>query len=380
MLLSPSHNVSWRKVRQKANELDLVFSPSKDYKELVMRRLDVLQQLPHQEETNKSTQFINKTFGSELGDLQIKKRFTQNQNRTLNSLKRKLTDQVLFRNQILDALAEPIIVHDHAEPIETTPQDNVVVAVLSDWHLGATVDLSDNQYNIKIAENRINTYYKKLVNAIHDKQPKQVILVNLGDLIEGAQMRKNQAYSIELSLGQQIRKACELQGSFVRSLAIAYPDVKFSFTELEGNHDRFAPNKKDELPQDGISIVARTMMEMLSNDIENLEVIEPDNEYRYLTKVMGHNLMFVHGDRDKLADKGVLGKLSVLNSTPIDTLIGGHLHSIQIREQGNDKFVCQAGSLIGPSDYSDSLGVTSSPSQLILTVNKDEVNPQIVLL
>jgi len=134
------------------------------------------------------------------------------------------------------------------------------------------------------------------------------------------------------------------------------------------------------LPQDGVSSLGRIFVRLACQDLTNLNVIEPKNEYRYIAHAYNHTLMFVHGDRDKLANKDILGKLSVYSRTPIDALIGGHLHSIQIREQGNDQFVCQSGSLIGPSDYSDSLGVTSSPSQLVIDVDKDELTPQIMLV
>lgn len=381
MLASPSHNLPWRKVRQKANELGIQFSPSKQFKDLVLRELDIKQQSPVQSHNYQDTKQFNKAFGSELGELQIKKRFNQNQNRTLNNLKRKLTDRVLYRDQILEAIAQPIHIQDVAHAI-TIPdqQDTQTIIVISDWHLGATVDLETNQYNHKIAQQRIHKFLEKCIKHLKQVQPKSVLIVNLGDLIEGAQMRYNQAFSVDMNLSEQIRFAGSQQASFVSNLCQSFPQIKFSFTELEGNHDRFAPNKKNELPQDGVSSLGRIFVRLACQSLTNLNVIEPKNEYRYIAHAYNHTLMFVHGDRDKLADKGILGKLSVYSRTPIDALIGGHLHSIQIREQGNDQFICQSGSLIGPSDYSDSLGVTSSPSQLLIDVDKDELVPQIMLV
>lgn len=381
MLASPSHHISWRIVGKKAKELELQFSPSKNFKDLVLRELDIRQQSPVQEHSSETTRQLNKAFGSELGELQIKKRFNQNQNRTMNRLKRKLTDQVLFRNQILEAIAKPIHITDITHTIDLQDQtETQTILVISDWHIGATVNLETNQYNHQIAKQRVHKLLLKSIEHIKRVQPSSVLIVNLGDLIEGVQMRANQAYSIDMSLGEQIRYAGSVQSSFVSNLCHTFPQIKFSFTELEGNHDRFAPNKKNELPQDGISSIGRVFVKMACQDLNNLKAIRPKNEYRYIAKIYDHTLMFVHGDRDKLADKGILGKLSVYSRTPIDALIGGHLHSIQIREQGNDQFVCQSGSLIGPSDYSDSLGVTSSPSQLVIDVNKDELIPQIMLI
>lgn len=378
---SPSQHVSWRKIRQKAMDLGLSFSPSKDYKELVYRRLDELQQQPVQKKSPADVELFKQTYGSELGELQIKKRFIQNKNRSLNKLKRELTDQVIFNRELIKAIQEPIKVSDSPIKFDDEPIiGNQMVLVISDWHLGAKIDIESNQYNLKIAKKRINNLFNQAATHIRITKPDSIMIVNLGDLIEGAQMRKNQAFSIEMSLGQQIKTAGELQANFIRNLVTTFPKINFKFTELEGNHDRFAPNKKDELPQDGVSLLGRTLVELSCNDLSNLEVIKPNNEYRYIYKTGKYNLMFVHGDRDKLSDKNVLGKLSTFTGTPLDALIGGHLHSIQIREQGNDQFICQSGSLIGPSDYSESLGVTSSPSQLLIDINQYGLSPQILLV
>lgn len=381
MNASPSQHVSWRKIRQKAIGLGLTFSPSKDYKELVYRRLDELQQQPVQKQTPVDTELFKQAYGSELGQLQIQKRFIQNKNRSLNKLKRELTDHVIFNRELLSAVQEPIRVSDSSIKFNDKPvKDSQMVLVISDWHLGARIDLESNHYNLKIATERINRLFNQVINHIRVTKPQSVMIVNLGDLIEGAQMRKNQAFSIELSLGQQIKTAGELQANFIRNLVTTFPKINFKFTELEGNHDRFAPSKKDELPQDGVSLLGRTLVELGCKDLDNLEVINPTNEYRYIYSVDKYNLMFVHGDRDKLSDNNVLGKLSTFTNTPLDALIGGHLHSIQIREQGNDQFICQSGSLIGPSDYSESLGVTSSPSQLLIDINQYGLSPQIILV
>lgn len=381
MLASPSQNPRWKKVNKKANQLGLPYSNSKSFHDLVMKRLSVKQEAPVQSANHDDVKQFHKTFGTELGQFQMQKRFSQNERRHLNKLKRNLTDQVLFRQQIEEAIATPIKVHEKPAKIDlakTDPETDVIV--ISDWHIGATVNITSNQYSLLIAKQRLRTLYEKAVKYLAKHRPERCLIVNLGDLIEGAQMRYNQAYTIDLSLGQQITEAGQLQTNFVRDLANVFPKINFSFTELEGNHDRFAPNKKNELPQDGISMVARELLREASKDTKNLQVIEPADEYRYLANLRGHNLMFVHGDRDKLAEKDILGKLSTFVRRPIDVLVGGHLHSIQIREQGNDQFVCQSGSLIGPSDYSNSLGIVSSPSQLFISVTNDEIVPQIVLL
>ena len=380
---SPSKSVSWRKVRAKAKELDLVFSPSKDFRELVMRRKDELEQSPRQELSATEQQFVNKAFGSELGEYQIKKRELQNKNRELNKLQRKLTDQTIFSRELINSISKPRVIHTNKyvkDNLNTNKNDTLIV-ITSDWHVGAKVELKNNEYSYAIAQQRLDKYIQAICRAVQLYKPSNIKIINLGDLIENSQMRQNQGYYTEFELSNQIVKATELQDSFLSSLAISFPNIQFEFTELAGNHDRFAPNKKDQLYGDSVAVVARELTKSFKNTnkaMTNFKVINPDTEYRHIINVQGHNLAFVHGDLDKVNDNNCLAKVSAFEHTTLDALVGGHLHSLMIKE--NNGLVVQSGSLIGPTEYSDRLGCYASASQVMLNVTPETITPLVVNL
>ena len=376
---SPSHTVSWRKVRKICKEQNLVFSPSKNFKDLVLRQLDNISQAP--EIGNKTDNHFMSEVKNTLGSSYLDKRYLQNYQRNLNKLQRNLADKTLFSNELLKAIAQPQVIKETKlldQKINTT--SNELIVVTSDWHIGATVELNNNQYNLKIAQQRLDNYIGKIVNIIKQVKPQKVYVVNCGDLIENVQMRAvNQSYYTDMSLSEQIVKATEMQNSMLASLATTFPNIKFVFTELSGNHDRFAPNKKNQLYGDSVARVARALTGSLNNkSLNNLKVVEPDTEYRTILNVKGHNIAFVHGDLDKLNDNNALAKVASFEGKPLDALIGGHLHSLMIKE--NNGYTIQSGSLIGPTEYSDRLGCYASASQVMLKVDKTGLTPSVVNL
>jgi predicted phosphodiesterase len=348
-----------------------------------MRRKDELEQSPRQELSATEQQFVNKAFGSELGEYQIKKRELQNKNRELNKLQRKLTDQTIFSRELIKSISKPRVIRTNRyvkDNLNTNKNDTLIV-ITSDWHIGAKVELKNNEYSYAIAQQRLDKYIQAICRAVQLYKPSNIKIINLGDLIENSQMRQNQGYYTEFELSNQIVKATELQDSFLSSLAISFPNIQFEFTELAGNHDRFAPNKKDQLYGDSVAVVARELTKSFKNTnkaMTNFKVINPDTEYRHIVNVQGHNLAFVHGDLDKVNDNNCLAKVGAFEHTTLDALVGGHLHSLMIKE--NNGLVVQSGSLIGPTEYSDRLGCYASASQVMLNVTPETITPLVVNL
>lgn len=375
---SPSQSISWNKVKKIAQQHGITFSNTKQFHNLILSRLEELKQVPSTITNPQQENLLGSVLGGELGLLQMKKRANQNAQRELNKLKRNLTDQAIFYEELRNAVQIPQVIKVDSKPVKFKTTKNNLVVVTSDWHIGANVQLINNQYNYQIAQQRVKAYLAKIKNTIDQMKPSSVYIVNLGDLIENVQMRKNQAFTIEMNLGEEITKGSTLQDQFLADLATTYPKIDFTFTEIAGNHDRFAPNSKDSLNGDSVAMVSRLLAESMSKQFDNLQVIAPQTEYRYLLKVSGQQIAFVHGDLDHLNDNNSLAKLASYEHTHLDALIGGHLHSLMIKESNG--YIIQSGSLIGPTDYSNRLGVYSGPSQVMLQVNKQGITPMVVNL
>ena len=107
---SPSHTVSWRKVRKICKEQNLAFSPSKNFKDLVLRQLDNISQAP--EIGNKTDNHFMGEVKNTLGSSYLDKRYLQNYQRNLNKLQRNLADKTLFNNELLKAIAQPQVIKE----------------------------------------------------------------------------------------------------------------------------------------------------------------------------------------------------------------------------------------------------------------------------
>ena len=377
---TPSHKIPWNKVKKHAESADLVFYKDKEFKRLLTSMLDAKRQAPVIKHSPKTRDFLNRTFGDELGELQLQKRAIQNDKRVANKVQRELSDQALFRRTILDAVSKPRVIKEaNIKPFQYEPLTNELVVVTSDWHIGAVVDLKHNQYNQQVAESRMREYLNQIGQRIEANKPRKIYIINLGDLIENVQMRAvNQSYYTDMTLSEQIITASAMQSQFVRSIAKRYPEIPIEFSEITGNHDRYAPNKQNALYGDSIGIVARALMEKDTRDLDNVMVVEPVTEYRTFIDSPFGKIGFVHGDLDNINQKGALANYNQFMHTDAKALVGGHLHSLAITE--NSGYQIQSGSLIGATEYSDRLGCYANPSQVMLRLDNRGVTPIIVNL
>lgn len=379
-LATPSHKIPWNKVKKHAESAGLVFYKDKEFKRLLTNTLDAKRQAPVIKNSPKTRDFLNRTFGDELGELQLQKRAVQNDKRIANKIQRELSDQALFRRTILDTVAKPRTLKEYkVKPFQYDPEYNDLVVVTSDWHIGAVVDLKHNQYNPLIAEYRMQNYLNHIGRQIEINKPRKIYIINLGDLIENVQMRAvNQSYYTDMTLSEQIIKASAMQSEFVRSIAKRYPDIPIEFSEITGNHDRYAPNKQNALYGDSVGMVARALTDRDTRDLDNVTVVEPVTEYRTLIESSFGKVGFVHGDLDNINQKGALANYNQFMHTDAMALVGGHLHSLAITE--NSGYQIQSGSLIGATEYSDRLGCYAKPSQVMLRLDDHGITPIIVNL
>lgn len=375
---SPSGNYSFKKLYKKADEIGIEVHHSLGLLDLLEIREKELSETPmldsyNPELHNTTTQAMQQ----EIGDLGLKKRNVQNQYRELNKLKRKIQDRLLFRSELLNTISNGVELSESFPLPNPHPEttDTELFVVMSDWHIGAKVDWSKNQYNYEIAQKLVQNYFNRVISYINLYNPKTVYLVNLGDMIEGSYMRANQTYTIEFTMGEQQRKAIQLVTQFVTSIREA--NAKIVYTGIGGNHDRYGGNKKENVYGDSFATVLNGVMESLANnklstgeEDTNFIYLEPDTIYRTAIESNGNKLLFVHGDNDDLANNNILGVSSQFNNTIYKAIIGGHKHSAMIKETGNG-WVVQAGSLIGGTEYSDQLKLGASRSQQIIVSTPD---------
>lgn len=362
--------IPWTKLKKKCSSLGFQIANTESFRELMVVRENKINTIPKAvQNTKQYHKDLNDVFETEIGKLNIKNRSAQNNTRLFNRLKRNLTDEHIFRQQLLESIPKFINIGSLPKVKNNKGGQTLLVSV-SDIHVG----LKTKDYNYKVLKLRMSYYVNQVKRYVANNKVSHIIVAGLGDLIEGAYMHNTQLYELEFGMGEQVSKALTLLLSFV--IAIRKLGVKTSYVAVSGNHDREnGANKKDNLFGDSIVDIINAIIEEKSKDL-NINYITPDTKVRHLLSINGTNIALVHGDLDRLQDKALISKLSSFFNKKVDSVVAGHLHSFYLSTLGYNQYLIQTSSAFDGNSYSDKLGVKNTPGQLMVSIDtKGRINP-----
>ena len=377
---------NWSKIVKmlKTDGFDAV--KSEGLRQAVKKYQKKIGKLPNREDFKQSSLTLK------LGELSQVKREIQNERREFNKLKRELLDQSLYRRELENALREAV--NDFKTGSYDCPQRSLngsdslkmakregdkpaLVVSLSDWHVGCKFKTSYNEFNYKIVTDLVSEYLKKIETLIDSYGVENVLMLNLGDTVEQAYMRNiSQSFEAEFDFSTQQAKAIELVSGFVKKLCLDYPQIKFCYSAVGGNHDRMNGNKKDVIYGDSFQTILNLFLKNLP--LDNFEVIEQESPVKGSISFNGVNIAFEHGDRLNLNDKHIITTVSQRDGKVYDALLVGHLHHYEVRED-NGLFV-MSGSLKGADTYSESLNLRADRSQACLLIRGGKITPMMIRL
>lgn len=261
----------------------------------------------------------------------------------------------------------------------TSQSNKTLVAFVTDWHIGATVDgVNGNNFNLAIAKTRIEEYINILLKEIKAKQPEEVKIIHGGDFVEAVDHRNvNQAFDAQLNATEQLSEASRLFIHLIDS--VASTGVKTTVGLVGGNHDRFTSNKKDAIYNDNLAYNVLDMVKLVKETgrwSDNVAVLDNSHDvYSLEFPVYDKTIRVVHGDYLKKGDYKIQTQIK---DHPINMLLYGHLHSFKVVQEDINQLSIMAGSLQGNNSYSKQLGTPDSrANQLILQFDKGEQVPLI---
>ena len=373
---SPSNRCSWAMHRRMMLEEGFDDSENSEaYRQMIKHYQKTIGKLPTAKEYAESVASSKlESFKKLVGDLTWEKRENQKYLREINKGKREIIDGSLFisevsesiRNVLSDVAWEEINNHTFS-PIASHGGTRMILC-LTDWHIGALVDVEGNKYNYSIAKQRINTVVDEAIRVATERKVYRIDVVYMGDILEHAYMRDAQAYSAEFPVSQQMALGGRLM------IEVLYRLSKTFFTTYRGfagNHDRFNKDKNGNIDGDTGMVVVNEMVKLFieSANIDNLMFSDCANYNARLVNVNGRNFKFVHGDLEKKQDTGKLADHSSNDNIIYDAIVYGHFHHHMVLEVGVDRFEIRVGSTKGSDDYSEKLGVGSAPSQAVILVS-----------
>jgi hypothetical protein len=225
------------------------------------------------------------------------------------------------------------------KPIDS---DKALVVALSDFQIGKVDERGGTEELIA----RIFETYTRIEALMHKGKYGQIILVDVGDIVEGfanaADM--NQAVTNDLSLMQQVDVAISLIWDVVKRAA-KYAPVKY--VTVASNHCQFRLNKQrvGKVGQDDWGVMVAQQIHRLAKETEipvTVHVPQPDDESLALD-VFGdgyHILGVAHGHQANRPEgipdwwrKQAFGKQPIHAAT---ICLTGHFHHLRIQELGDN--------------------------------------------
>ena len=246
-----------------------------------------------------------------------------------------------------------------------TKKGSVVLVQIADTHFNELVDMESNQYDFKIASQRLQkfAYYVKEYAKLH--KATSFLVAITGDLIN-SDRRLDEKLSMATNRAKATFLGVHLLKHFILDLQ-EFADVKVCC--VTGNESRVNQDLGwvDLCASDNYDF---TIFEMLRLLLPQIEFLRGDNALEMVISINGNNVLVIHGHQlgrmtsndvgkvvSKYAHKGII----------IDFIICGHLHETMIRDS-----IARSASLVGSNAYSEkALNLSGKAAQNIYIFTND---------
>lgn len=353
------------------------FVYGKDYSADVARRMmygsqKTLEMLDECNTNTMSDSLILAEMDRKKIDIQKERQRLSDQRREFNKLVNSEGRAEHLYNIIIDSannINESVGVM-YNEKVASSYSDNEAVLVLNDWHYGMTTNNIYNTYNTDVCKERVYTVAVKARERILSNKCNKLTIVLLGDFLHGAVHVGTRVASEEL-VCDQLMNVAEILAQTIEWMSECVESVDVYYTY--GNHARTVQNKNDSIHRDNMErIIGWWLKQRLSlhDDIN----ITDESETEFLCfNVCGYTFAASHGDLDSVKSSPRLLHTLFYKQYGKDVkyvLLGDKHHDESFSELGIESIIC--GALCGTDDYANDKRLFSTPTQLLLIVNKDE--------
>lgn len=236
---------------------------------------------------------------------------------------------------------------------------------INDWHIGAKHKNYLGEYSVDIARQYISDCANEWVHYIEKFNVGEVLIINLGDLIEG-NIHVSTRIQAELDAVEQTLLAGELFANFI---GIIYETgVKVNVGMVLDNHSRIHPNKKDAIEKESFGLIVgeiaklRLMVDGYHDDITWIDN-EIDNNIGF-AHFAGKNIAWVHGHLDD--PKSSNAKIDKLLGVQVDLLLSAHYHHLIMKDN-----LIQLPAMIPSSEYAMDKRLSSRAGQMMIVFDGD---------
>lgn len=295
-----------------------------------------------------------------LSDINVQERANIRAIAREETIKEIAHDVVLMMNK-----DKPLLPTAKIKPYEIDT-DKSAILCLSDWHYGIECETPNNIYNPDICKHRLTVLLNKVFAFLSMDKPKELHVVNLGDLISGyihLQMRLQN----RIDIITQVIEVQEILCEFLSNLANVVPVYYY---DCYDNHSRLDPNKKTSLELESLTrIIHYFVKERTFNSKYPVIVCENLVASDLISfDVLDFTIAGVHGHKDRPVN--IIEHLRLNNDTVYDLVLTAHNHHFWTDERYSTVVVGN-GSLMGTDTYAYDLRAHSTPSQNYILISRD---------
>ena len=308
-----------------------------------------------------------------LTKLEKKELSLQKEREKLKDLRRRLNREIresARRENTIEMVEEsireladvkPLVVDKTVEILE----GNEAILNFSDFHLGIAISNYFNEYNEKIAIQRIETLIQKTIQYCELNNVNRLHVALNGDLINGYKYLTLIADK-DMSVVQSVIRASEIISDMIKEFCrhIDKVDVHYAI----GNHASMK-QMKDNLEEDNFEYFIFDFIKLRTKDLKNLEIHKNKYSDDIIDINIGDKLIIVtHGDKDK--PKNCVNKLCTFLDERPHYIMLGHYHHYEEYDQNNINIKVN-GSIVSTDAYAFKLRLNSRASQTLVVHDKD---------
>lgn len=366
---SPSNRCSWRKHKEMMRQAGFEDSDSNEAYRLMVKNYQFEYEQRYAkfeaDETIEVESQLAKGLVKEVGELAYAKRLAQLERNGMNKERRENINLIKFVDDVFKGLKEfnPTIVNVGNGEYEADYSSKMLV-MMSDWHIGLKAD----DFNLEVAKKRARKYIKRIVDYAERYKVSDIQVAGIGDLLEGAYMRPQQAFTIEFDYSRQVIEATKFIYEFLESLSQS-TSARISYIgSVLGNHSRMYDKGKVIEGDSAENIIDEFVKQLLTIGNSDVQIDDKKVDDFSIVGTLGkENFKLVHGDLiSKNQAKDLISKMSYQDKVFYKFIAFGHFHHSSIVEGNHGSLAIGTGCLPTSTTFSRNLGYETIPSQTVV--------------
>ena len=245
-------------------------------------------------------------------------------------------------------------------------EENEAVLMLSDTHIGMTINNALNVYNKEVCIKRFNKLVEQVLKNCKKNSVKRLNVIIAGDIIEGIINTSGRVTQNE-NVVEQIFTASELVTETLVRLSLSIPQIRVWNTN--GNHARMSKDTKESLNGESFETIIYEYVKMRIEILKQRDKIGwnikfNENDYPDIAIVEIENcdklVVASHGTKDR-SIKNNLSRINQFLDIKADYYLMGHVH------HSAHEYNCYTnGCLSGSNEYAQNLRYNNEPMQIML--------------